>query len=297
MEPLVSIVIPAYNRAGKIESAIKSIQTQTYQNWEAIIVDDGSKDNTISVIEKISQKDKRVRLACHFKNRGAQAARNTGIRSAQGEWIAFLDSDDQWLPESLALRVARAEQEKVPVIYSGAMIQHEGKPLEKYELPQWNGNIYRQIVTKEGPMFQSLLVRKDALEKINFLDENITAYQEWDTSIRLAKHFPFAFEPQATFIYDYTCTDSISRDSARAARGYLQILQKIFWDVIFFAGFRGLSYHYERISDWFSQAGNNRKAKYYKFLASCCAFLSPSTSIYKIKQIIWKARSRFLKAG
>src|SRR5262245_38190413 len=104
--PLISVVIPVYNRARIIARALKSVQEQTHQNWEAIVVDDGSTDDTVEIVTDLAQLDNRIRVIRQDKNRGAQAARNVGIRAARGEWVAFLDSDDLYLPNSLEVRLA-----------------------------------------------------------------------------------------------------------------------------------------------------------------------------------------------
>ena len=283
MAPLISVVIPTYNRAHKIEQAIRSVQNQTFQDWELIISDDGSKDNTREVVKKFMQSDARIHYIHQEVNRGAQAARNRGIKEAKGEWIAFLDSDDTWLPESLERRLGVAKKENVSVVHSDAYIQHENKPLERYWLPEWKGDIYKKIISKEGPMFQALLVKKEALEKINLLDENIVAYQEWDTSIRLAKHFEFGFEPAPTFIYDYTCRDSISRDGVRAAQGYEQIFKKIFWNIFFLAGPSTLAYHFVRMADWYKEGKDEVNYQRCRKNELICKLLSPKMIFRKLK--------------
>jgi glycosyltransferase involved in cell wall biosynthesis len=286
MNPLVSIVIPAYNRAAKLSVAVKSIQAQTYTDWEIIIADDGSQDETEEVVQNLIIADGRIRYVRHQSNRGAQAARNSGIIAARGQWIAFLDSDDEWLPESLELRIRRLLDQGASVVYSGALIQHYGKPLETYHLPEWNGRIYAKVIAREGPMFQSMIVSKEALETIGYLDENIVAYQEWDTSIRLARHFAFAFEPAATFIYDYTCKDSISRDSLRAGRGYEQILAKVFWDALFLCGPSTIAYHYERIANWFKEGGDMAKWRRYHRRAQMWKVISPRDVLGKTRSLL-----------
>lgn len=97
--PKVSVIIPTYNRAHLIGRAIKSVLNQTYKDFEIIIVDDGSTDKTEEVVKDF--KDERVRYIRREKNKGGSAARNTGIKAARGEYIAFQDSDDEWLPEKL----------------------------------------------------------------------------------------------------------------------------------------------------------------------------------------------------
>src|SRR5438034_3985092 len=99
--PSVSVIIPVHNRASKIAMAVDSVRAQTYPNWEAIVVDDGSTDGSHRVVMQLAEEDDRIALVRHSFRRGAQAARNTGIHHSRAKWIAFLDSDDRWLPQSL----------------------------------------------------------------------------------------------------------------------------------------------------------------------------------------------------
>ena len=101
MEELVSVIMPTYNCAGFIAESIESAIDQTYKNWELIIVDDCSQDNTKAIANKYSQKDNRVKYYCLEKNSGAAVARTKAMQLAKGDYIAFLDSDDLWLPEKL----------------------------------------------------------------------------------------------------------------------------------------------------------------------------------------------------
>lgn len=274
MNPLVSIVIPAYNRANKISAALRSVQAQTYPNWEAIVVDDGSTDKTCDVVLEMAGHDERIRLVRHQQNRKAQAARNTGIRSAKGKWIAFLDSDDEYLPESIQDRLTLAEREHAPVVHSECYILKPGKERQLYKIRPLSGNIYKEVLEKEGPMFQALFVKKEALEQIGLLDEKIRAYQEWDTAIRLAKNNKFAFCPDATFIYDYRCEDSMSRNSTLNARGYEQIFKKHFFAIWRHLGMRGLAYHFKKAANWYKDGTDSGNAMRCSFFAGICKCLS-----------------------
>lgn len=104
MKDLVSIIMPSYNTAKYISDSIKSIQSQTYENWELIIVDDRSTDNSVEVIRSFN--DPRIRLLQNDKNSGAALSRNYALREARGKWVAFLDSDDVWVPEKLEKQIA-----------------------------------------------------------------------------------------------------------------------------------------------------------------------------------------------
>lgn len=109
MNELVSIIMPSYNTANYIEASIESVRHQTYENWELIIVDDCSSDNTDEVVKPLLS-DARIRYLKNEQNSGAAVSRNRALREAKGKWIAFLDSDDLWLPEKLEKQVAFMEQ-------------------------------------------------------------------------------------------------------------------------------------------------------------------------------------------
>lgn len=100
-EALVSVIMPAYNCEKYVVEAINSVLAQTYKNWELLVLDDGSNDNTLQVIEEFSKNDSRIKALRNGKNMGVSATRNRGIELTSGEWIAFLDSDDMWHPLKL----------------------------------------------------------------------------------------------------------------------------------------------------------------------------------------------------
>jgi colanic acid/amylovoran biosynthesis glycosyltransferase len=285
-KPLVSVVIPIFNREKQIVQALKSIQNQTYSNWEAIVVDDASQDQTMAVLREAASSDPRIQFIQHKYNKGAQAARNTGIRAAKGEWIAFLDSDDQWLPDSLESRMELLLKEHSNVVYSYSYIVQKDKPMQMYYVPAYWGSVYKDVLKKDGPTFQSLIVKKTALEQIGYLDEKIVAFQEWDTAIRLAEHNKFSFLPKPTFIYDYTCEDSISRDSIRGAKGYGQILRKHFWKMLWHGGVGTIGYHYSIIANWYKTGGNEDLFKKYRLKSIGWKIASPYIVLNKLKSMV-----------
>lgn len=105
MIPLVSVIMPAYNSAATISESIRSLQAQTFHDWVLFVVDDGSTDNTCQIVDGLAVLDFRIKLLVQPRNAGPAAARNRGIRCAQGRYIAFLDSDDLWRPEKLAIQL------------------------------------------------------------------------------------------------------------------------------------------------------------------------------------------------
>ena len=284
--PLVSVVIPAYRRGHVIERALQSVLEQTYQDFEILVVDDGSKDNTASVVAALAKTEPRIHYLCHDTNRGAQAARNTGIRAATGKWVAFLDSDDYWLPDSLEKRLTIAEKESVEVVYSGCNVIRNDGNLTPFGIPAFSGSIYFNVLISPGPMFQSLLVSKVALEAIEYLDEKIIAYQEWDTSIRLAKLFNFAFMPEPTFIYDCRGDDTISKNMKRDVEGYQQVFNKHFSEVIKQAGPRAVAHHYQNIANRYQSIDEQDSATYYQFLSLLWWPFRFKTAYRKLRRLI-----------
>jgi len=256
MNDFVSIIVPVFNRRSTVGGALDSILKQTYSRWEVVVVDDGSTDNTTQVVEEYARKNLYIRLIRHTHRRGAQAARNTGIHAARGEWIAFLDSDDQWLPNSLEVRLQLAKKMGVQVVHSDCYILRVNNPeLQRFGVPAMEGQVYKELLRRPGPMFPGLLVSKEALTNIGYLDEAIVSWQEWDTAIRLAKYYEFAFMPEPTFIYDCRHINTISKDF-RAVKGYEQVFAKHRWPILRYLGPKGLSSHYLTAASLYRGANN-----------------------------------------
>lgn len=125
---LVSIITPTYNCGRFIAETIRSVQAQTYTNWEMIIIDDCSTDNTRKVVEQFAN-DSRIKYHCLERNSGASVARNTGLKLAKGRWIAFLDSDDLWLPEKLERQIQFMTEQGYAFTY------HEYSEIDEESLP------------------------------------------------------------------------------------------------------------------------------------------------------------------
>jgi glycosyltransferase involved in cell wall biosynthesis len=256
----VTVVIPAFNRASSIEAALRSVQAQTFQNWEAVVVDDGSGDGTAAAVQRCAQGDTRIRLRRHTWNRGAQAARNTGIENAGGSWVAFLDSDDRWVPNSLELRLDTAARHGVSVVHSAAYATSEDGGTVLYDVPAMEGWLYRDLLCRPGPMFQGLLVTRQALTSIDGLDERIIALQEWDTAIRLARQYRFAFVSVPTFVWDRRGGATITMDRLRDAWGYEQVVRKHTAAILEQAGPHALSHHYAVLAARYHDAGDRPAA-------------------------------------
>lgn len=129
--PFVSIVMPCYNAAATLEQSVKSILAQTHTNWELLILVDGSTDNTRDVARTLSSADPRIRIMVSIWNRGVIRMRNLGIRLAKGEWIAFCDSDDWWIPQKLQLQLRMASERNANLLYSAVYYVREGRQVRQ----------------------------------------------------------------------------------------------------------------------------------------------------------------------
>jgi glycosyltransferase involved in cell wall biosynthesis len=252
---LVSVVMPAFNRAHLVRASADSVLEQTHRDLELVIVDDASTDDTWRVISDLAASDSRVVPIRHVMNRGAQSARNTAIRASRGTWLAFLDADDEYVPDSIERRLALAEREGAPVVHAEGLFITEDGVQPRFGVPAWHGRIYRDVLSRPGPF--ALLFRRDLLDTVGGeLDESIVAYQEWDLAIMLARVAPFAFMEQPVFIYNGLAPDAISRDPLRGARGYEQVVHKHLREIIRECGPRVLGDHYRTLADLRILAGD-----------------------------------------
>lgn len=251
--PLVSVVIPAFNRERTISNCLNSVLGQTYKDIEVVVVDDCSTDHTVQVVR--NHPDPRVRCIVLERNSGAQAARNRGILEAKAEWIAFLDSDDEWIDNSIEVRLREAEKQGVDVVHSACYARYyPDTTLRPYHIPVLFDNVYKDLLRRPGPLFQCLLVKKSALERIGYLDESIISFQEWDTSIMLARYYEFAFTPEPTFIYNHHDADAISKHTLRAAQGYEQVFNKHREDMLRLLSRQEIAHHYRTLAKSYQEA-------------------------------------------
>lgn len=189
----ISIVIPAYNASKTIEETIRSVQNQTFSDFEMIVINDGSIDQTLEVLEKIS--DKRLKIFS-YENKGVSAARNRGIENAKGEFIAFLDADDLWSPDKLERQ--HAELEKYPdagVAYSWTYFMEErgnSRILHPCEPIFFQGNVYPKLLVGDFIYSGSnILVRREAVNSVGWFDSALVGCEDWDYWRRLSVQWDF----------------------------------------------------------------------------------------------------------
>lgn len=227
MKDSLSIIIPTYNRAQVIKPTLDSILRQTCNNWECIIVDDHSSDDTELVIKEYLDKDSRVRFLKNERKKGAQGARNTGLYNCNSEWVIFFDSDNI-MHEDFVQELLNSVNDEVDVCncYSDIVHVTEGVTGRRFE---WNckGNIHKQLFTRETYVdFNHAIIRRSKVLEIGGLDENCPSMQEWDTHIRLSNIATYCTCAKVLIDYFVGAKDAISSDKKREVEGRLYILNK-----------------------------------------------------------------------
>lgn len=188
MNSLVTVVIPAYNASEYIGETIESVLQQSFTDFELLVINDGSTDNTAEVVRSYSQKDSRVTLLSQV-NQGVSVARNTGIQQAKGEFVAFLDSDDLWLPNKLDLHVQHLSANPQLGMSFGRVefISFDGKPTGQLSNPHIS-NITPKDLYEENPAItpSNAVIRRDVLEQIGGFDRDLSGYADAELFLRVS---------------------------------------------------------------------------------------------------------------
>lgn len=255
----VSAVIPAYNREKTIRRCIDSILRQTYEVSEIIVVDDGSTDGTLEIL--VNEYKEKVKVIKQ-PHKGAQAARNAGICAAESEYIAFLDSDDEWTEKRIELQMqVLAEKPDAVVCGNGYVVQNGRKKI--WRMSGYSGYVYKMLLVSPFALFQAMITKKENLLKIGLLDENVPSYQEWDTAIMLSKVCEFVFLDRPLFIYYLHDGETISKDKKRDIDGREYVFRKHRYEILEQYGLPGITRRYEVIKD---RCKTLRDKRYFKYL-------------------------------
>lgn len=198
--PKVSVIIPTYNQAQRLARAIESVKNQRYQNWELVVVDDGSTDNTRSVVESYLA-DTRIRYIFQ-ENSGAPASpTNRGVRESRGEYIAILQHDDTWLPKKLKRQVETMERREGSVALLGChpLVSVRGHQIVQV-LPK-KISVENLLEQNLIPYPSALLIEREALLATGAFDENFSFADDWDMWLRLTQHFSYDLVDEVLFEY------------------------------------------------------------------------------------------------
>jgi glycosyltransferase involved in cell wall biosynthesis len=259
--PSITVIIPTFNRETLLPRAVKSVLAQTRSDLELIIVDDGSTDGTKQYVKSIS--DPRIRYYRHDVNKGQNAALNTGVQHANGLYIAFLDSDDEWLPHFLEKIMARFAQEpSLGAAYSRAFNMRKNGVLEDAQRFELQGSIYREALAQGFISHMiSLVVRKDVFEKTGLFDTGFVVCQDDDFCFRLAKHYIVGLIPEAlVIVHNDAGEERLITDRGKYAEGWRRLLSKYEAEIIEHCGYEVLAAHKEREGRLFLEFGDIPRA-------------------------------------
>lgn len=207
--PKLSVIIPAYNSARSIGETIESVLRQTFTDWEIVVIDDGSQDDTVKVV--LAFNDSRIRLFS-FQNGGLPTARNRGFEKSRGKYICFLDADDLWHPAKLERQyLSLINNQEAGCSYTGEYLfsgqasveslqsEAEAKPL----LAAPSGNIFLEVI-KKNPVASggsNYMIARSAFEEIEGFNEQLTSCEDWDFAIRLSQKYHFVSVPERLVFY------------------------------------------------------------------------------------------------
>ncbi|MCF2141367.1 MAG: glycosyltransferase family 2 protein [Candidatus Lokiarchaeota archaeon] len=286
-DSLISVIITTFNRASVVGKAIKSVLLQTYQNIELLIIDDGSDDNTNEVIKEWMKKSNKIQFFRLSTNLGANAARNKGIQLANGKYIAFLDSDDEWLPRKLEKQIElfkKKKSQKLGMVYCGLMKKYPNGIIS-FKIEKKSGNVFQKLLVSNFIGGASIpLIKKNVFEVCGGFDESRIfqrgGSQDYDMWLRIASKFSIGVVPEILVYYNIS-KNSISLNSELSnpfnrVRARLVILKK----------FRSyFDQHHEActslliaISPGMIRIGKRKLAKYY--LKSALNFTPFSGALY-----------------
>jgi glycosyltransferase involved in cell wall biosynthesis len=205
MTPKISIIIPTFNRARYIVEAIKSVQDQILDKWEMIVVDDGSTDNTESIVRGFMEKDSRISYFKNEKNLGIAMTRNRGVSLAQAPYIAMLDSDDRWAsPDKLIKQISFLEKNKeLGIVGTNASFMDEnGKTVGKRtNFPSEDPGIRKTELYRNILMQSGLVIRKSAIEKAGGYDPKFSIFDDHDLWLKIGKDYEFMILPSVDLSY------------------------------------------------------------------------------------------------
>jgi glycosyltransferase involved in cell wall biosynthesis len=234
---LASVIVPTFNRSGTLGRSIESVLSQSYSFLEILIVDDGSTDATAELVQKYQTHCRFLRYVKLPSKLGAQGARIEGIQRAQGEYLVFLDSDDELVPRSIELRINTLQQSgfDAALVY-GDMLYQAGESYERVEFKRLRGYSYKYL-TRELALcpYSVMLISKSCFETIPFPSCEFPAWQDDDMVLTLGKSFPMVHCEQIVAVM-YGSDSSISRDLSRVATGCRMIVGKYWWDILTYHG-------------------------------------------------------------
>ena len=205
---MVSVIIPTFNRAALLKKAIASVLSQTYKDFELIVVDDGSEDNTAEVISCFADRMTYIRQ----KNKGPASARNVGIKKSQGDFIAFLDSDDWWERKKLAVQMSEMQRNPDLFISHTQEIWYKNERLlnQKKRHEKFHGYIFDKCLPLCVASMSTVMVRRELFDRVGLFDESLPCCEDYDFWLRVSIKHPFLLIGRPLTLKDGGHLDQVS---------------------------------------------------------------------------------------
>lgn len=226
-QPLVSVIIPVFNGADCVREAIQSALQQTGCQKEIVVVNDGSTDDTAEVLQSFGTDI----VVVHQENQGLPKTRNRGVQAAKGEWIAFLDHDDIWLPDKLSRQLQQAEQSGADIIYTNARNFGESQRVDELRqepAAMLSGDLFLPLLQDNFLVVSSVMLSRRAFTSVGGFTEDALMVEDWDLWLRLAAAgFHFSAVPEALTLYRWR-GNSLSKNHDRVRYFRERALERAF---------------------------------------------------------------------
>lgn len=227
MKPLVSVIITTFNRSELVKKAIDSVLNQTYMNFELIVVDDCSTDHTKEAVNSFS--DDRITYIQHAMNKG-EGSRNSGLECVRGDYVAFLDDDDEWFKDKLELQVdlLSAKPANIGVVHTGRVLYYTSTEEEVVDVKHrldFCDNALEDLAIDNGICTSTVMVRRQCLDQVGYFDETFPYCQDYDMWIRLAEGYQFTYIHKPLIRYRYHQTN-LSKNWGAQIKGREMLYEK-----------------------------------------------------------------------
>jgi len=225
--PTISVIIPVYNGEKTIKQTVESVLNQTFKDFELLIINDGSQDATLEIIQAIN--DERIQVFS-YQNSGVSASRNRALTKAKGEFISFIDADDLWTPNKLELQFkALQDNPQAAVAYSWSdWIDESGQFLRSGGHITVNGKAYEKLLLRDFiESGSNPLIRKQALDEVGCFEQSVTPAEDWDMWLRLAARYEFVTVEVPQILYRIS-PNSASFNIVKMEAGSLKVIERVF---------------------------------------------------------------------
>ena len=233
MNPLISIIVPVYNKVDAIDRCLQSVLTQTYTNWELLLIDDGSTDASDAICEKYADQDSRIHVF-HKPNGGVSSARNMGLDNAKGDWITYIDADDYYEPTALYTLLSTALKYNTDIATANYQTKCQGKTSRvccSYREHRVNNNFREWYFMSIKPGPGSVLIHHSALKTLRF-QSHLCRYEDYQFLFTLLRSKTVAYHPSIVMTYaqDYSVASRLLKHPESDFIFHLNFRKKTFWE-------------------------------------------------------------------